>query len=62
MPLLWAAGKPSDSKKPYKKSGGNKSMVFMQPMFKAFIKAKKAGKSKKQNKHDYGSSDSSNSE
>ena len=27
-----AAGKPSESKKPYKKSGGNKGMAFMQSM------------------------------
>jgi hypothetical protein len=30
------AGKPSESKKPYKKSGGNKGMAFMQSMFKAY--------------------------
>jgi hypothetical protein len=46
-PLAAAAGKPSESKKPYKKFGGNKSMVFMQTMFKVYLKAKKAGKSKK---------------
>jgi hypothetical protein len=34
-PLEAAAGKPSESKKPYKKSGGNKGMAFMQFMFKA---------------------------
>ncbi len=28
-PLKAAAGKPSESKKPYKKSGGNKGMAFM---------------------------------
>ncbi len=62
-PLKAAAGKPSESKKPYKKSGGNKGMAFMQSMFKAYVKSqKKAGKSKKRKKRDYDSSDSSNSE
>jgi hypothetical protein len=28
-PLEAATGKPSESKKPYKKSGGNKGMAFM---------------------------------
>ncbi len=61
-PLEAAAGKPSESKKPYKKSGANKGMAFMQSMFKAYAKRqKKAGKSKKRKKHDYDSSDSSNS-
>jgi hypothetical protein len=56
-------GKPSEFKKPYKKSGGNKGMAFMQSMFEAYVKSqKKAGKSKKRNKHDYDSSDSSDSE
>jgi hypothetical protein len=40
-PLEAAAGKPSESKKPYKKFGGNKGMAFMQSMFKAYAKAKK---------------------
>jgi hypothetical protein len=31
-PLEAAAGTPSESKKPYKKSGGNKGMAFMQSM------------------------------
>ncbi len=53
-PLEAAAGKPSESKKPYKKSGGDKGMAFMQSMLKA-------GKSKKRKKRDYNSSDSSNS-
>jgi hypothetical protein len=35
-PLEAAAGKPSESKKPKKKFGGNKGMVFMQTMFKAY--------------------------
>jgi hypothetical protein len=62
-PLKAAAGKPSESKKPYKKSGGNKGMAFMQPMFKAHAKSqKKAGKSKKRKKCNYDSSDSSSSE
>jgi hypothetical protein len=62
-PLKAAAGKPSESKKPYKKSGGDKGMAFMQSMIKAYVKSqKKAGKSKKRKKHDYDSSDSSNSE
>ena len=62
-PLEAAAGKPSESKKPYKKSGGNKGMAFMQSMFEAYVKSqKKAGKSKKRKKRDYDSSDSSDSE
>jgi hypothetical protein len=40
-PLKAAAGKPSESKKPYKKSGGDKSMAFMQSMFKAYVKSQK---------------------
>ncbi len=62
-PLEVAAGKPSESKKPYKKSGGNKGMAFMQSMFEAYVKSqKKAGKSKKRKKRDYDSSDSYDSE
>ncbi len=62
-PLEATAGKPSESKKPYKKSGGDKNMAFMQSMFLAYAKSqKKAGKSKKCKKHDYDSSDSSDSE
>jgi hypothetical protein len=62
-PLEAAAGKPSESKKPYKKSGGNKGMAFMQSMFEAYVKSQnKAGKSKKRKKCDYNSSDSSDSE
>jgi hypothetical protein len=56
-PLEAAAGKPSESKKPYKKSGGDKGMAFMQSMFEAYVKShKKAGKSKKCKKRDYDSS------
>ncbi len=58
-PPVTAAGKSAESKKPYKKFGGNKSMASMQTMFEAYVKAKKAGKSKKRKKHDYDSSDSS---
>jgi hypothetical protein len=62
-PLKAAAGKLSESKKPYKKSGGNKGMAFMQSMFEAYVKSqKKTGKSKKCKKRDYDSSDSSDSE
>jgi hypothetical protein len=62
-PLEVAAGKLSESKKPYKKSGGDKGMAFMQSMFEAYVKSqKKAGKSKKHKKCDYDSSDSSDSE
>ncbi len=62
-PLKAVAGKPSESKKPYKNSGGNKGMVFMQFMFEAYAKSqKKAGKSKKRKKRDYDFSDSSNIE
>ncbi len=59
-PLEAAAGKPYESKKPYKKSGGNKGIALMQSMFEAYVKSqKKAGKSNKRKKRDY---DSSNSE
>jgi hypothetical protein len=62
-PLMVAAGKPAESKKPYKKSEGNKGMAFMQTMFEAYVNSqKKAGKSKKRKKREYGSSYSSNSE
>jgi hypothetical protein len=62
-PLKAAAGKPSESKKPYKKSGGNKGKAFMQSMFEAYVKSqKKAGKSKKRKTRDHDSSDSSTSE
>jgi hypothetical protein len=62
-PLEAAAGKPSESKKPYKKIGGNKGMAFMQSMFKTYAKAnKKAGKFKKRKKRDNDSSYSSDSE
>jgi hypothetical protein len=63
LSLKVAAGKLSKSKKPYKKSGGNKGMAFMQSMFEAHAKSQKeAGKSKKRKKCNYDSSDSSNSE
>jgi hypothetical protein len=62
-PLEAAAGKPSEAKKPYKKSGSDKGMAFMQSMFKAYVKSqKKAGTSKKCKKCDYDASDSSDSE
>jgi hypothetical protein len=62
-PLKAAASKLSESKNPYKKSGGNKGMAFMQSMFEAYVKSqKKAGKSKKCKKSEYDSSDSSDSE
>jgi hypothetical protein len=40
-PLEAAAGKPSQSKKPYKKSGGDEGMAFMQSMFEAYVKSQK---------------------
>jgi hypothetical protein len=62
-PLEAAAGKPSESKKPYKKSGGDKGMAFMQSMFEAYVRSqKKTGESKKCKKGGYDSSDSSDSE
>jgi hypothetical protein len=61
-PLEAAAGKPAESKKSYKKFESNKSMAFMQTMFEAYVKTKKAGKLKKHKKRDYDSSDSSGSE
>ncbi len=57
-----AAGKPAESKKPYKKFGGNKGMAFTQTILRAYVKAKKAGKSKKRKKRNYDSSDNSDSE
>jgi hypothetical protein len=42
-PLKAAADKPAESKKSHKKIGGDKSMTFMQTMFKAYVKAQKAG-------------------
>jgi hypothetical protein len=61
-PLEAAAGKPSESKKPYKKFGAEKSMAFMQSMFEAYVKSqKKAGKSKKHKRRNNDSSDSSDS-
>jgi hypothetical protein len=38
-PLEAAAGKPSESKKPYKKYGGDKGIAFMQSMFEAYLKS-----------------------
>ncbi len=62
-PLKAVAAKPAESKKPYKKFGGNKNMAFMQSMFEAYVKSqKKAGKSKKRKKRDYDYIDSSDSE
>ncbi len=53
---------PSESKKPYKKFGGNKGMAFMHSI-KAYVKAtKNIGKSKKCRRCDNDSSDSSDSE
>jgi hypothetical protein len=40
-PLVAAAVKSSESKKPYKKFGGNKSMSFVQTMFKGNEKARR---------------------
>jgi hypothetical protein len=62
-PLEAAVGKPSESKKPYKKFGGNLGMAVMQSMFKPYAKSKKkAGKSKKRKRCDNDSSESSDSE
>jgi hypothetical protein len=61
-PLKATGSKPSGSKKPYKKSRGDKGMAFMQSMFEAYVKSqKKTCKSKKHKKRDYNSSDSSDS-
>jgi hypothetical protein len=49
-PLTAAAGKSSESKKPNKKFGADKSMAFVQTMIEACVKAKKAGKSMKRKK------------
>ncbi len=58
-----AVGKPAESKKPDKKFGGDKGMVFIQSMFEAYVKVnKKASKSKKCKKCNNDSSDSSSSE
>jgi hypothetical protein len=40
-PLKAAVGKPAESKKPYKKFGGNKNMAFMQSVFEAYAKSQK---------------------
>ncbi len=40
-PLEAVAAKPAESKKPYKKFGGDKSMAFMQSMFEAYVKSQK---------------------
>jgi hypothetical protein len=40
-PLKAAAGKPSESKKPYKKSGGDKNMAFMQSYSRLMQKARR---------------------
>ncbi len=40
-PLEAAAGKPAETKKPYKKFGGDKNMAFMQSMFEAYAKSQK---------------------
>ncbi len=62
-PLEAATGKPSESKKLYKKSGDDKGMAFMQSMFEAYVKSqKKASKFKKRKERDYDYSDSSDSE
>ncbi len=62
-PLEIAEGKPSETKKPYKKSGGNDGMAFMQSMFEAYANSQnKASKSKKHKIRDYDSSDSYDSE
>jgi hypothetical protein len=62
-PLKAAAGKPSESKTPCKKFGGNEGMAFMQTMFEAYEKAnKKAGKSRKHKRRDNDFSDNSNSQ
>ncbi len=37
--VAMTAGKPSESKKPYRKSWGNKGMAFMQSMFEAYVKS-----------------------
>ncbi len=40
-PLEAVAAKLAESKKPYKKFGGDKSMAFMQSMFEAYVKSQK---------------------
>jgi hypothetical protein len=40
-PFEAAAGKPSESKKPYKKFRGNKGMAFMQTMFGLMRRARR---------------------
>ena len=61
-PLEAAAAKPAESKKPYKKFGGDKTMAGMQSMFEAYAKSQKKAMSKKRKKRNYDSSDSSDSE
>jgi hypothetical protein len=58
-----AAGKPSESKQPYKKFGADKGMAVMQSMFEAYAKSQKqAGNYKKHKRCNNDSSDSSDSE
>ncbi len=62
-PLKAATGKPAESKKSHKKFGGDKSMAFMQTMFKAYVRAQKMEILRSaRSAVNYDSSDSSHSE
>jgi hypothetical protein len=60
-PLGATPGKPSDSKKPHKKFGGNKQMAFMTAMFESIqkgLKKQKKGSKKCKKRYDSSSSES----
>jgi len=60
-PLGATPGKPSDSKKPHKKCGGDKQMAYMTAMFESIqkgLKKQKKGSKKRKKCYDSSSSDS----
>ena len=60
-PLGATPGKPSDSKKPHKKFGGDKQMAYMTAMFESIqkgLKKQKKGSKKRKKRYDSYSSDS----
>jgi hypothetical protein len=60
-PLGATPGKPSNSKKPHKKFGGDKQMAYMTAMFESIqkgLKKQKKGSKKRKKRYDSSSSDS----
>ena len=60
-PLGATPGKPSNSKKPHKKFGGDKQMAYMTAMFESiqkWLKKLKKGSKKRKKLYDSSSSDS----